>query len=190
MRIVLLAACLLTLGSSLALGGDAKKAESKADAKAQEKRDKIDAEAKAALDRLFAASASAKALYEKAYGHAAFDNTKVAIGISGGGGSGVAVVRKSGDKTYMKMGTVGVGLGLGGQSYNVVFLFESEAAFRSFVDKGWQADAGASAVAGKEGVNAESTFHDGMAYFVMTEKGLMAAADVAGTKYWKNDKLN
>ena len=24
----------------------------------------------------------------------------------------------------------------------------------------------------------------------MTEKGLMANADVAGTKYWKNDKLN
>jgi hypothetical protein len=29
-----------------------------------------------------------------------------------------------------------------------------------------------------------------MAIYQITEKGLMAHADIAGTKYWKNDKLN
>jgi hypothetical protein len=29
-----------------------------------------------------------------------------------------------------------------------------------------------------------------MAIYQITDKGLMALADIAGTKYWKNKKLN
>jgi len=119
-----------------------------------------------------------------------FDNLKIAIGISGGGGTGVAVVKDGSERTYMKMGTGGVGLGLGGQKYQVVFLFQTEAVFRSFVDKGWKAETGTQAAAGKAGVSAETTFHNGLAIYKMNDAGLMASADVSGTKYWKNDKLN
>ena len=90
----------------------------------------------------------------------------------------------------MKMGSGGVGLGLGGQSYQVVFLFNDINRFESFVNKGWQADMGAHAAAGTSGKNAPATFRDGVAVFQMTNKGLMAAADISGTKYWKNKKLN
>jgi hypothetical protein len=34
------------------------------------------------------------------------------------------------------------------------------------------------------------TFHNGLAIYKMNEAGLMASADVSGTKYWKNKKLN
>lgn len=163
---------------------DNKGAEKKAD-----RRSEIDGMAQDALAKLFSESASAKTLYDKAAGYAVFDNLKIALGVSGGGGSGVAV-STSGERTYMKMGTGGVGLGLGGQKYQVVFLFESEEAFRNFVDKGWQADASAQAAAGTEGANAPATFRNGVAVFQMTEKGLMASADITGTKYWKNKKLN
>jgi lipid-binding SYLF domain-containing protein len=154
-----------------------------------EKRAEIDATAAKALQEVLTKSPSAKALYDKAYGHAVFSNLKIAIGISGGGGSGVAVP-KSGKRVYMKMGTAGVGLGLGGQKYQVVFLFENEKAFRSFVDKGWEADASAQAAAGSKGADAASTFKNGVAYYQLTDKGLMASADISGTKYWKNDDLN
>jgi lipid-binding SYLF domain-containing protein len=90
----------------------------------------------------------------------------------------------------MKMGTGGIGFGLGAQNYNVVFLFETRAAFDGFVEKGWQADASAQAAAGSAGANAEATFRNGVAVWQITDKGLMASADIAGTKYWKNDKLN
>jgi len=164
-------------------------AEEKED-KADVKREKIDAMAEEALAKLTGSNAGAKGLQEKAFGYAVFDNLKIAIGVSGGGGSGVAVAKGGSERTYMKMGTGGVGFGLGGQKYQVVFLFATEAAFRSFVDKGWKAETGAQAAAGDKGASAETTFHNGLAIYKMNESGLMASADVSGTKYWKNDKLN
>lgn len=154
------------------------------------KRAAIDGMARESLTRLFEESDGAGALFDRATGYAVFDNFKVALLFSGGGGVGVAVDKASGNKTYMKMGTAGIGLGLGGQSYQVVFLFEDSAAFERFVNKGWQGGAGARAVAGTSGKNVASTFSNGVAIYVMTHKGLMASADVAGTKYWKSKKLN
>jgi lipid-binding SYLF domain-containing protein len=159
-------------------------------AKQAEKREAINSMASEAIDTLTAANKGAKKLYGSSYAYAVFDNLKIAIGISGGGGSGVAVTKDGSERTYMKMGSAGIGLGLGGQKYQVVFFFETEKAFRSFVDKGWKAETGAQAAAGTSGASAETTFHNGLAIYKITESGLMASADVSGTKYWKNDKLN
>lgn len=167
---------------------DEKKTEEKKDKNA-EKRAEIDAMAAKSLEQVLAKSPEAKGLYAKSIGYAAFENIKIAVGVSGGGGSGVAVP-KSGKRTYMKMGTAGIGFGLGGQKYQVVFFFENAKALESFVEKGWQADASAQASAADKGANVGATFKDGVAVFQMTEKGLMASADIAGTKYWKNDDLN
>jgi lipid-binding SYLF domain-containing protein len=156
----------------------------------ESKRAKINAEAKASLDEVLAKSKNAGSLHGKAYGWAAFDNLKIAIGWSGGGGNGVAVNKGSGARTYMKMGTVGVGFGLGAQKYQVVFLFQDEKTFRNFVDKGWQADATAQAAAGTAGAGAQTGFVNGIAIYQLNDAGLMASADIAGTKYWKNKKLN
>jgi lipid-binding SYLF domain-containing protein len=154
------------------------------------KRAKIDDMAQQALDELFTKSVKAETLFQKAYGWAVFDNLKVAIIFSGGGGNGVAVDKDTGDRTYMKMGTAGIGLGLGGQTYKVVLLFQDKGTFVNFVENGWQADAGLTAAAGTEGVNPSVGFVNGLAIFKMTDTGLMANADIAGTKYWKNKKLN
>jgi hypothetical protein len=116
------------------------------------KQAKIDETAQESLDEVLKESKGAKELYNNSYGWAAFDNLKIAWGFSGGGGNGVAVNKKTGARTYMKVGTVGVGLGLGAQKYQVVFLFQDEKTFKNFVDKGWQADATAQATAGTAGV--------------------------------------
>lgn len=156
----------------------------------QKKRDAIDDMALSAMEDLFEQSASARDLYQKAAGYAVFDNLKITFIITGGGGVGVAVDKTTGRQTYMKMGTGGLALGLGGQSYQVVFLFEDADTLQKFIDKGWQADAGATAAAGTSGVNAPATFRNGVAVFQMTNKGLVAQADITGTKYWKHKKLN
>ena len=158
--------------------------------KKESKRMKLDETAEDALHALFAENPKAKDLYESAYGWAVFDNLKLAFGFSGGGGNGVAVAKDSGQRTYMKMGTAGIGIGLGANKYQVIFLFQDERTFDSFVNKGWQADAGATAAAGEHAAEVKTDFVNGMAIYQMTEKGLMAHADVAGTKYWKNKKLN
>ncbi len=154
------------------------------------KRLKIDEMADYALKKLLASNDKAEALYDISYGWAVFDNLKLALVFSGGGGQGVAVARESGDRTYMKMGTVGIGLGLGGKKYQLVFLFQDERTFKNFVDRGWQADAQAAAVAGNAGANVQTDFVNGLAIYQLTDTGLMASADIAGTKYWKNKKLN
>lgn len=157
---------------------------------AEEKRNNINEMSEGALNTLFEKNSQAKTLYEQAYGYAVFSNFKVSFIISGGGGSGVAVDNSSGEHVYMNMGTGGLNIGLGAQKYQVVFLFQTKEAFYKFVNTGWQADTSANAVAGTAGVNAEATFSKGMAYYQLTEGGLMLQADIAGTKYWKSDKLN
>lgn len=186
MRILALAAAaLLVVTPALAEEGQSKK-----EAERAAKRAEIDARAQKALDELAEKQPQSKKFMETAYGWAAFDATKVAVVVSGGGGTGVAVVKEGGQRTYMKMGTGGVGLGLGGQNMRIVFFFETKDAFDKFVTSGWQAQAGATAAAGNEGANAEATFSNGMAYYVMTDAGFMLNADIAGTKYFKHDKLN
>lgn len=156
----------------------------------KERQEEISSMAEKTLNDLFSENTDTKSTFEAAKGYAVFDNTKIALGLSGGGGSGVAVDKQSGHKTFMKMATGGIGLGLGAQKYKVIFLFETKEAFENFVEKGWTAQASANAAAGKEGVNRGSAFNDGVAIYQLTEKGLMAIADVSGTKYWKHKELN
>ena len=160
------------------------------DMKQESKRMKLDETAEEALQALFAENAKAKELYDGAYGWAVFDNLKLAFGFSGGGGNGVAKAKETGEKTYMKMGTAGIGFGLGANKYQVVFLFQDSKTYDQFVNSGWQADAGATASAGTSAAEVKTDFVNGLAIYQITEKGLMANADIAGTKYWKDDKLN
>jgi lipid-binding SYLF domain-containing protein len=185
--IVLIAAsCLIFTAGSVAVAQEGDWDSMKKDSK----RAKINAVADEALSELFKQSPKAKELYSRSYGWAAFDNMKITFGISGGGGEGVAVAKPTGKRSFMKMGTGGVSVGIGAKKYQVVFLFENEKTFTKFVNQGWQADATASAVAGTAEAQGQSGFSNGMASYVLTGKGLMAAADLSGTKYWKNAKLN
>jgi lipid-binding SYLF domain-containing protein len=175
-------------------------------AKTEKKRYKVDEMAQETLDKLFEKNAKAKKLYDQSYGYAVFDNRKTSIVITTGGGKGIAVERKTGDKTYMRMASVGLNLGLGLNFYQVVFLFEHKDAFTNFVENGWEVGAGTDATAGEKGTGAKATatstddaavaahqsavFSEGIAVYQFTEKGLMLQADISGTKYWKHGKLN
>jgi lipid-binding SYLF domain-containing protein len=158
--------------------------------KKEAKQDQVYATARESLDQLLKEHPKAKELYDKAYGWAAFDNLKLGFFFSGGGGKGVAVVRKTGKRTYMGMGAAGFGLTFGGKKYDVVFLFQDSQTFHSFVDKGWQATAEAGAAAGPAGAGAQTAFVNGMAIYQLDAKGLMASADISGTKYFKDKDLN
>jgi lipid-binding SYLF domain-containing protein len=186
-RLVVVAAVVGLIGSASLLRAEEKSWE---ELDAASKRAKIDETANKTKDDILTANAKAKELYKDAYGWAAFDNMKIAFGFSGGGGNGVAVVKKGDHRTYMKMGTAGIGLSLGAKQYQLLFLFQDKTTFDNFVEKGWQADASAGAQAGGEGVGAQTGFVNGIAVYQISDKGLMATADIAGTKYSKNDKLN
>jgi lipid-binding SYLF domain-containing protein len=156
---------------------------------AVQRRLEIDTSAQATLDELLKTQAGAKELYDKAVGYAVFTATKAGFIVSGGSGTGVAVNKASGARTYMRMGMGGIGLGIGAQRYSLVILFETESHLSKFVTGGWDSSATAEAAAGKEGVAVRSSFYNGVAMYQITDKGLMAHADVTGTKFWVIDDL-
>ena len=162
----------------------------KKEMKLEDKRKEIDKVTSEALAELFKGNPRAKELNEKAYGYAVFDNLKLGFILSGSGGKGEAVVKKTGKKTYMAMGSGGVGLTVGGQQSQIIFLFADSTTFNDFVNKGWAATGSASAAAGPAGAGATSNFVNGVAYYQIGTNGIMATADIAGTKYWKDKDLN
>ncbi len=158
----------------------------------EETRAKLDAMATETLDRLLAEEPEAQALFDASEGHAVFDTRKVTlVGFTGGAGRGVAI-SPAGDRTYMNMGTAGVGFafGLGGFETQVVMLFEDAARFQSFVRNGYDATAEAGTMFGEEKSGADIRFVDGRAVFVLTKKGWRVSATIAGTKYWADASLN
>lgn len=153
-------------------------------------REQIDDMAQNTLDRLFAEEPTSQSLFEQAYGYAVFNSYEVAAGVTAGGGNGVAVNKETNERTYMDMGTAGLSLGLGGQNYQLVMLFETEDRFNEFVTDGWEFGAGAAAVAGEAGSAVGTTFKNGMVIFPMTDEGLLLEADLTGSKFWVDEEMN
>lgn len=128
-------------------------------------------------------------LADDAYGYAVFDTTKGGLIVTGTGGTGVAVNTQTGEKTYMRVGGAGLGIGGGLQNYKLVLLFENEAAFEQFTNGDWNGQAAAQAVIGEAGASSSASFENGVAAFQMDQKGLMAQADLSGLKFWVADAL-
>jgi lipid-binding SYLF domain-containing protein len=147
------------------------------------------------LARLYKIHPAAKAQIANARGYAVFSNLGInLILLSAAGGSGVAHDNKAGKDIFMKMLSGGVGFGLGVKDFRGIFVFETEKAFKQFVDSGWEAGAHADAVAkaGKEGGAAEGAISvaPGVRLYQLTENGLALEATIQGTKYFKDDALN
>ena len=160
-----------------------------------EKRQAVMDMEKETLERLYTESPGTKEKIEKAVGYGTFANANVnLIFVSAGGGYGSVVENATGKRTYMKMALGGVGLGLGAKDYRVVMIFKDKATLDKFIESGWDAGAHADAAAkaGDTGgeLSAEGDIRSGIEVYSMTESGLALQATIAGTKYWKDDKLN
>ena len=155
-------------------------------------RAKLDAMADETLSRLFSETPSAGDLYERSAGYAVFDTRQITFKLAAGYGRGVAVDRGANTRTYLKMATGGLGLsfGLGGFDTQLVVLFERYEDFHQFLENGYDAKAEASQLKGEERTELAARFTDGTAVFVLTEKGWKVAANVTGTRYWRDSELN
>jgi len=133
---------------------------------------------------------SAAQLIDSAYGHAVFDTTKGGFIVTGAGGTGVAMRKNGSNPVYMHMGSGGIGLGAGLENYKFIVLFENEDVYKRFIDGEWSAGATAQAAAGREGAGVVGKFNNGVAVYHITDKGLIAQADVSGVRFWPSDRLN
>lgn len=148
----------------------------------------------AALTELFKQKPGTRSEVTNAPGYAVFSNINVnLLFASFGGGYGVVKNNKTKKHTYMKMGEVGIGLGIGAKDFRVILVFHNVKAMTRFIEDGWAvgAQADAAATAGKKGgaVGGEAII-DNITIYQLTETGLALQATIKGTKYWKDDSLN
>jgi lipid-binding SYLF domain-containing protein len=164
-----------------------------ADSKA-ERQAEVQAMRNTVLKDLYRIKPDTQAQLKNSAGYAVFNNKNVNVFIASfGGGFGVVRNNKTGRDTYMKMGEIGVGFGMGIKDFRAVFVFHDEATLNRFIDSGWEfgAHADAAAKAGDTGAAvAGELLINGITVYQLTENGLALQATLKGTKYWKDDALN
>lgn len=165
------------------------------DDKVQAKRAEIQKMASDTLAQLYKAQPGAKARIEGAAGYGVFSNFGLTIVFVGGaGGHGMVHDNASKKDTYMNMGQVQGGLGIGAAKYRAVFIFKDAKTLRTFVDNGWEAggQGGGVAKAGNTGgaETSGTSVHPGIDIIQLSEQGAIISTTVAGTKYWKDGNLN
>jgi len=155
-------------------------------------RAEVDTMAAEALERAFKEAPGIRDRYDESAGYAVFDARNVTLGIAAGYGRGVAVSHITNERTYMRMGTGGVGFqfGLGGFATKVIILFETEIGFTAFVENGYDGTVAGQAMVVDEKADETVRFVDGRSIIVLSDKGLMVNVSATGTKYWADEKLN
>jgi hypothetical protein len=193
----------------------------------EEKRQVVQKQRDQMLEELYKTKPELKDRIPKASGYATFKQTDLNLFLlASGRGYGVVHDNKSGKDTYMCVGSLGTGLGMGVKDLRVVFLFNDAKVMQEFMDSGWQfggkADASgkykdtgvsaeqnvkanvdfkegtvaagsssdARAAGGQDNSSAAAATSGGMEIYQFTESGISLQATVAGTKYWKDSKLN
>lgn len=160
----------------------------------QERRAEIQSMRATVLKDLYRIKPDTKAQIAASPGYAVFNNKNVNVLIASfGGGYGVVRDNRTGKDTYMKMGEVGIGLGLGIKDFRAVFVFHSPEVMRKFIESGWEfgghADAAAKTGSAGAAVSGEVLI-DGITIYQLTEHGLALQATLKGTKYFKDSDLN
>ena len=148
-----------------------------------------------ALAHLYRVQPSARKAVESAAGHAAFSNFGMKLLVAGSGtGKGVAVNNRTRDVTYMRMAEVQAGLGFGVKKFQLVWVFENDAALQKFVDAGWEvgAQATASAKTGGKGAAYQGavSVSPGVWLYQLTGDSLALELTAKGTRYYKDSDLN
>jgi len=160
----------------------------------QDKRQVVQDMRSQVLDELYKIKPQTRSEIAQAPGYGVFSNANVnIIFASFGGGYGV-VKNKAGKDTYMKMGEVGIGLGIGVKDFRAVFIFHDESTMNNFINSGWQfgAQADAAAIADDKGIGAVGgeVVIDNITIYQITKTGLALQATIKGTRYWKDEELN
>lgn len=161
----------------------------------EEARQEVRTVAANTLQTLYATQPAARGVVAKSAGYAVFSNFGMKILIAGGGtGEGLAVNNKTKQEIFMRMAEVQAGLGFGVKKFRLVWVFETQQAFDSFVDSGYQFG-GQTALSAKAGgvgagVTGAASVSPGVWVYQITDDGVAVELTVKGTKYYRDNELN
>ena len=163
--------------------------------KIQKERTEIEELSEKALQNLYAKEPSAERVIENCYAYATLSNTGMKLGIFGDAhGRGLAINNETGERLYMRMKEMGLGLGIGVKEYDLIFVIGTETAWNSFIsgDIKFASSAEAAASDGVTGDSIEgaSIAAKGVWVYQITKKGLTLDASIKGTKIYPDKKLN
>jgi lipid-binding SYLF domain-containing protein len=171
------------------------------------------------LTQLYVRNPQLRETMDNAVGYAVFTNLNMfVLAVGGGDGYGVAVDR-AGKETFMRVGTIGGGIGMGMRDFRTVFFFRTQAALDRFVEAGWEfsltsaagaqtTDRGATAQAtasvsssGHQSATmatestdatkaAAAAAEEGVEVYQLTQTGVALGAAALGTRYFLDSELN
>ena len=176
------------------------------------KREAVKAQSTEMLARLYREKPELKGRVAGAAGYATFNTTNVNLFLlASGNGYGLLKDNRTGKETFMRVASLGAGVGAGVKDFRAVFVFHDADVMRRFVEEGWQfgvqadaaakhGDQGAALTQGgavdREGGGGVSSGVDevlgpgAIEIYQFTETGIALQAVASGTKYWKDSKLN
>lgn len=164
---------------------------------AEEKREDVRRMRETVLNDFYAQRPELKSRVRDAAGYAVFSSVSVnVIFASFAGGHGVVVKRGlyNDEEKFMRMGSAGIGIGLGAKDFCMLFIFDQKRKLEEFNAKGWdfgaQADAAAKSDRKGDAVGSSGSFVSGVEVYQLTKIGLVLQATLQGTKYWRDDRLN
>ncbi len=122
------------------------------------------------LAQLYASNPGMKRILNRAAGYATFKQVNVnLLLLATANGYGVVMDNRSRRETFMRMGSLGGGIGAGVKDVRVIFVFHDPKVMRQFIEEGWQfggqADAAAkyqdTGVSAEQNVRGAVGFHEG-----------------------------
>lgn len=148
----------------------------------------------AALDELFELAPEARTDFANAYGIGVFSNFGVNLFLaSTASGYGVVESRQTGEMTFMRMFSAGLGPGMGVKDFRAVLFFTEPGALQSFVTYGWDINlqSDVAAKAGNIGAMfaASANIDPGIKLYHFTRNGLALQATIQGAKFWRDSEL-
>jgi lipid-binding SYLF domain-containing protein len=169
------------------------------------------------LTQLYDVNPSLREKVEQSAGYAVFTNVNIhLLALSGADGYGVAVDRRSGDETFMRVAAIGGGPGIAMRDFRTIFVFNDAESLDEFLKAGWQfsLESGAAAKSSDRGgaagglaaVSSGGDQHatvqtqatraaaaaagQGIEVYQLTQAGLALHAAALGTRYFRDGELN
>lgn len=143
----------------------------------------LDAEVQEAISAFRSKDPSIEWFFNRSYGYAVLPKVfKGGFWVGGSHGRG-EVFEQSYLLGYCNMTQATIGFTFGGQFFREIIFFETKSDLQKFQTKEYTFSAEVNAVAITKGVAVKARYRNGMAVFVMPEKGLMVDASIGGQKF-------
>ena len=161
----------------------------------EQQQDSVREMANTTLAQLYTKNPTARDVIARSAGYAVFSDFGFKVWTMGGArGKGVAVNNATQKRSFMEMLEFQPGMGFGAYRFRVVFIFDTQEAFNSFVTSGWEFGVNAMAAAKTQieggALAGAITASKGVKMLQLDDEGAIVGVSLTAAKYYKDKELN